>query len=79
MWPATVRSLRPSRLATAPWVKNARSERVSQARVEVDGNVTGEIGTGLLVLLGLAKRDTPADAEFLARLSQLTPTRRETR
>jgi len=40
-------------------------QRVTQARVEVDGNVTGEIGPGLLVLLGVAKNDSSADAEFL--------------
>jgi D-tyrosyl-tRNA(Tyr) deacylase len=40
-------------------------QRVTQARVEVDGNVTGEIGAGLLVLLGVAKSDSAADAEFL--------------
>src|SRR5271170_3776473 len=41
-------------------------QRVTQARVEVDGAVVGEIGAGLLVLLGVAKPDTAADAEFLA-------------
>jgi len=41
-------------------------QRVTQAKVEVDGAVTGEIGAGLLVLLGVAKSDTAADAEFLA-------------
>jgi D-tyrosyl-tRNA(Tyr) deacylase len=32
----------------------------------VDGAITGEIGPGLLVLLGVARPDTAADAEFLA-------------
>jgi D-tyrosyl-tRNA(Tyr) deacylase len=41
-------------------------QRVSHARVEVDGAMVGEIGPGLLVLLGVAKGDTAADAEFLA-------------
>jgi D-tyrosyl-tRNA(Tyr) deacylase len=40
-------------------------QRVSQARVTVDGSVVGEIGSGLLILLGIAKPDTPANAEFL--------------
>jgi D-aminoacyl-tRNA deacylase len=41
-------------------------QRVTQAKVEVDGAVTGEIGPGLLVLLGVGKGDTASDAEFLA-------------
>src|SRR5882672_1870790 len=40
-------------------------QRVSQAQVKVDGAVLGEIGAGLLVLLGVAKPDTAADAQFL--------------
>ena len=40
-------------------------QRVSHARVTVDGSVVGEIGPGLLVLLGVAKPDTAANAEFL--------------
>jgi D-tyrosyl-tRNA(Tyr) deacylase len=41
-------------------------QRVTEARVTVDGRVTGEIGAGLLVLLGVSKLDTEADAEFVA-------------
>jgi D-tyrosyl-tRNA(Tyr) deacylase len=41
-------------------------QRVTSARVEVGGRITGEIGPGMLVLLGIAKADTAADAEFLA-------------
>jgi D-aminoacyl-tRNA deacylase len=40
-------------------------QRVSQARVTVDGSMVGEIGAGLLILLGVAKPDTAANAEFL--------------
>jgi D-tyrosyl-tRNA(Tyr) deacylase len=41
-------------------------QRVTRAIVEVEGAVAGEIGAGLLVLLGVAKPDIAADAEFLA-------------
>ena len=40
-------------------------QRVSRAAVRVDGAVTGEIGTGLVVLLGIGRGDTLADVEFL--------------
>jgi D-aminoacyl-tRNA deacylase len=40
-------------------------QRVSRASVEVDGKIVGEIGAGLLVLLGVAKPDTAADADAL--------------
>jgi D-tyrosyl-tRNA(Tyr) deacylase len=47
-------------------------QRVTYARVEVDGAVVGEIGRGLLVLLGVAKGDAAADADYLAaKVSQL--------
>ena len=41
-------------------------QRVSSARVWVEGGVTGEIQTGLLVLLGIAPADTDSDAQWLA-------------
>src|ERR1039457_1415991 len=40
-------------------------QRVKQARVEVDGQVTGAIGPGLLVLLGIAKADSEGAAEYV--------------
>jgi len=42
-------------------------QRVREARVEVGGEIVGAIGTGLLVLLGVAVVDNRRDAEWLAR------------
>jgi D-tyrosyl-tRNA(Tyr) deacylase len=42
-------------------------QRVSRASVRVDGRVAGEIGPGLLVLLGVARGDGEGDADALAR------------
>jgi D-tyrosyl-tRNA(Tyr) deacylase len=41
-------------------------QRVSQASVKVDGEVTGSIGHGLLVLVGIEDADEIADMEWLA-------------
>src|SRR5580698_6730956 len=41
-------------------------QRVSRAKVAVNGNIAGEIGLGLLVLLGVGQADTEADAAYLA-------------
>ena len=42
-------------------------QRVSKARVTVDGEVVGEIEAGLLVLLGVQREDSASEAERLAR------------
>lgn len=41
-------------------------QRVSRARVTVGGDVSGEIGLGMLVLLGVAEGDTEGDVRQLA-------------
>ena len=41
-------------------------QRVKFAKVEVDGEVVGEIGKGFLVLLGVAREDDQREAEVLA-------------
>jgi D-aminoacyl-tRNA deacylase len=41
-------------------------QRVAEARVEVAGRVTGAIGVGLMVLLGVSQADGPAEARWLA-------------
>src|SRR6266852_3200386 len=40
-------------------------QRVTRASVTVDGEITGEIGNGLVVLLGIARDDTEKDAAYL--------------
>ncbi|MGB7201489.1 MAG: D-aminoacyl-tRNA deacylase [Pyrinomonadaceae bacterium] len=40
-------------------------QRVSRAKVTVDEQIVGEIGRGLLVLLGVAENDDTADADYL--------------
>lgn len=41
-------------------------QRVTSARVQVDERTVGEIGKGLLILLGVAGEDHEADAKWLA-------------
>jgi len=41
-------------------------QRVSSASVRVDGEVVGEVGRGLLVLLGVVHGDTEAEKDWLA-------------
>ena len=41
-------------------------QRVTQAKVEVDGEIVGQIGKGLLVLLGVEKDDERSKADKLA-------------
>jgi D-tyrosyl-tRNA(Tyr) deacylase len=40
-------------------------QRVSSAKVTVDDRVTGEIGAGLLVLLGVEQGDGPGDLQYI--------------
>ncbi len=42
-------------------------QRVNSATVTVEGQVVSRIGPGMLVLLGVAEGDTPAEAEKMAR------------
>lgn len=42
-------------------------QRVTRSSVTVDNKITGEIGQGLMVLIGVEKEDTIKDAEYIAR------------
>lgn len=47
-------------------------QRVSRAKVSIDGNATGEIGAGLVVLLGIGVNDSPeAVAPFAEKIVNL--------
>jgi len=41
-------------------------QRVSEASVSVDSEIIGRIGRGIVVLLGVATKDTDADADYLS-------------
>lgn len=51
-----------------PHERNMRMvvQRVSRAKVTVEGRVTGEISAGLMILLGVGKEDTPGVAAAMA-------------
>ena len=42
-------------------------QRVTSASVEVEGKIIGEIGDGLMVLVGFGQTDTTKEADYLAR------------
>lgn len=42
-------------------------QRVTHAKVEVEGRITGQIGQGLLILLGVTHADTDQDIEWLVK------------
>ena len=42
-------------------------QRVSEASVEVDGEITGQINEGLMVLVGFGVNDTTREADYLAK------------
>ena len=42
-------------------------QRVTDASVKVDNSIVGEIGAGLMVLVGFGQNDTTREADFLAR------------
>ena len=56
-------------MRSAKGIKNrmrAVVQRVSRAKVTINGWTSGEIGHGLLVLLGVGREDGEADAAYLA-------------
>ena len=42
-------------------------QRVTESSVTVDGAITGKIGKGLMVLIGVEEGDTEKDAEYIAK------------
>jgi len=48
------------------YIMRAVIQRVTQAKVEVADEVSGQIGMGLLVFLGVGRKDTDRDVQFIA-------------
>ena len=42
-------------------------QRVSEARVDIEGNTVAKIGTGMLVFLGIEKSDTENDIKYIVK------------
>ena len=42
-------------------------QRVSEASVSVEGNITGKIGCGLMILVGIEESDSESDIEYLTK------------
>lgn len=42
-------------------------QRVSEASVSVEGNITGKIGRGLMILVGIEESDNESDVEYLTK------------
>ena len=42
-------------------------QRVSEASVSVEGNITGKIGRGLMILVGIEESDSESDIEYLTK------------
>jgi D-tyrosyl-tRNA(Tyr) deacylase len=59
-------ALREESFSGSRFTMRACVQRVSEAKVTVDGSIVGEIRAGMLVLLGVAQNDTEADASYLA-------------
>lgn len=51
---------------TCSLIMRAVIQRVSEASVEVEGQVIGSIGRGLLILLGISTSDTRTEADYLS-------------
>ena len=41
-------------------------QRITESSVKVEGQIIGQTGDGLLVLLGIAQGDGPSDADYMA-------------
>ena len=47
-------------------------QRVTSSSVTVDGVISGQIGPGLMVLIGISAEDTDADLKYMAERSRIS-------